>query len=364
MGYFLGYPRDTTGYRVLLDNGRVVESSDVLFYDSTVLQTDSHLFADSSLKKKSLISLVPDPPVVPPGVPPDNPVQPQSAFPTPISDPAPTILETSQNDQDDPAQEESDQESVGGEDEDCAQEDNNYMEKTHSDTQQVQTPLTKETGSKPGIIKNSEEDNQHHQNLTYSPFQEDQQSVTYQEQKDSPFPSIHQPESQIHLNPDPSPPQEDHQAESPQIHSYSPVQEAPHSENLFSQTSNQFQEDPQSAENNYQSHSPATHIIQTRSKTKSQLESIQAEINRIKQEMLEKEIQDRLTRSTRYNLRKRTTGLSAIASNVESEAKGSVSTELTTQIPSPNLSPSSQAVDQPRQERNRTDSSENQVEIV
>jgi hypothetical protein len=52
LGYFLGYPRNTIGYRILLDSGKVVETSDVLFFDSTVLDQDSNFFSDSSTVKK------------------------------------------------------------------------------------------------------------------------------------------------------------------------------------------------------------------------------------------------------------------------------------------------------------------------
>jgi hypothetical protein len=47
LGYFLGYPTDTAGYRVLLDNGKVVESSDIIFFDNTVLASDIKFFLDS-----------------------------------------------------------------------------------------------------------------------------------------------------------------------------------------------------------------------------------------------------------------------------------------------------------------------------
>jgi hypothetical protein len=70
--------------------------------------------------------------------------------------------------------------------------------------------------------------------------------------------------------------------------------------------------------------------------------------------MLEKEIQDRIHMSTRYNLRNRTTGLSATVSYVESGATGSSRTLPTTQIPSPNSSPSSQEILVPRHDRHRT----------
>jgi hypothetical protein len=61
LGYFIGYPCDTAGYRVLMDSGYVTESNDVLFFDSTVLDQDSNFLTDSSsVKKKGLPELVLD----------------------------------------------------------------------------------------------------------------------------------------------------------------------------------------------------------------------------------------------------------------------------------------------------------------
>jgi hypothetical protein len=44
MGKFLGYPEDTTGYKILLGSGKIVISSDVIFYDDTILKYNDHLF--------------------------------------------------------------------------------------------------------------------------------------------------------------------------------------------------------------------------------------------------------------------------------------------------------------------------------
>jgi hypothetical protein len=47
IGKFLGYPDSTTGYQVLLETGKLVTSSDVIFYDDTILQTNLKMFQDS-----------------------------------------------------------------------------------------------------------------------------------------------------------------------------------------------------------------------------------------------------------------------------------------------------------------------------
>jgi hypothetical protein len=41
-GYFLGYPSDTTGYQILMESRCVAKTSDVMFFDNTVLDQDSN----------------------------------------------------------------------------------------------------------------------------------------------------------------------------------------------------------------------------------------------------------------------------------------------------------------------------------
>jgi hypothetical protein len=60
LGYFIGYPVNTTGYRILLDTGNVLESSNVLFFERTILDLTANFLTDSkSVKKKGMPEIIP-----------------------------------------------------------------------------------------------------------------------------------------------------------------------------------------------------------------------------------------------------------------------------------------------------------------
>jgi hypothetical protein len=59
MGRFLGYPEGTTGYKVLLETGRVIISSDVIFYDDTVLTYNASIFQGGPPAKDNLPEIIP-----------------------------------------------------------------------------------------------------------------------------------------------------------------------------------------------------------------------------------------------------------------------------------------------------------------
>jgi hypothetical protein len=115
MGKFLGYPEDTTGYKILLGTGKMVTSSDVLFYDETILKFNSQLFQENPQLKDNLPAY-PKKVVSPPPTPIRKRIQPEiplSKNPIEITENSVAETQSDSNEQEyhsDDASEEGDQE--------------------------------------------------------------------------------------------------------------------------------------------------------------------------------------------------------------------------------------------------------------